>query len=74
MIGSFNTLQSALKFASLGLTCPFSQKIDARRADADLFGDFRNRELPLDPGFTEVTSKIALSSQWTDPFNLREMI
>jgi hypothetical protein len=49
-------------------------KIDARRADADLFGDFRNRELTLDPGFTEVTSKIALSSQWTDPFNLREMI
>ena len=49
-------------------------KIDACRADADLFGNFRNRELTLDPGLTEVTSKIALSSQWTDPFNLRGII
>jgi hypothetical protein len=49
-------------------------KIDTRCADADLFGNFRNRQMTLDPGLTEVASKVTLSSQWSDPFNLRENI
>ena len=43
LIGSFSTLQRAVKFAFRGQTRSSFPYVNARRADADLFGNFNNR-------------------------------
>jgi hypothetical protein len=45
-------------------------KIDARRADADHFGYFGDRQATLDPSVSEMTGKVRLARQWGDPFAL----